>query len=185
MFQPCFFFPSPCGDGLSASFDWNSFFRVYAQSLKVKTFTVYTLMYVAVLADTLLASGKTVVYANKESDVEVNSERNHRLDLLSVFVCHRVNGIKNHAQSLFMAVGFAKRRSSVFVKTYVRFSSTKDCHVSKSDTKKTIVCYTRQRRLQKGDSSSVGVKINNFKVSFVLSHPMHEINSIACKHYKT
>ena len=81
-------------------------------------------MDVGVLSNRLMALLWRNFNSHKQTDVEVDRQRNERLHTLTMLVRHRVDSVQDHAKSLLMAVRLTKGRCTVLVEADVRLTRT-------------------------------------------------------------
>ena len=56
-----------------------------------------------------------------------------------MLVCHRINGVQDHAESLLMAVSLAERGRPVLVETHMWLAGAKNRHIREGHAHQAII----------------------------------------------
>jgi len=83
-----------------------------------------------------------------------------------------------------MTIRLAERGSTIFVESDVRCACTEDSHISESYSQQTPIRDCLDGRLKEWHCSAIGIQINYIVELFILSHHIHQINSVLSVYYK-
>lgn len=125
--------------------------------MKMKVLAFCTLEHQTCIKNAIMTFLRRINNFDKQSDIEIHSERQQRFYLFLVSISRRSYGMKRQSECHFMTIVLMSLQSTVLVITNIVLCTCKYSQICKSNTHKPSIMNRLQRRVKKRDRCSIRI----------------------------